>query len=158
MAEHQRHRDEEAMPRQIAEFLRRYPWSYFCTLTTRGRRGAAFLRKKFERWTRYVGGAARRRIHWFMVLERGVLGRLHLHALIGGADAAAAATLERLWHEGQSRISRYDPQRGAAYYVSKHINRADGDWDISKYLPQRDDPSAGRSDEGERTQTPPRGS
>ena len=46
---------------------------------------------------------------------------LHFHALIGGVGSVDREELWSLWKKigGLSKILKYDPARGAAYYVSK---------------------------------------
>ena len=57
---------------------------------------------------------------------------LHFHALIGGVGSVDREELWTLWKKiaGLSKILKYDPSRGAAYYISKsHENL-----EFSKYL------------------------
>jgi hypothetical protein len=79
-------------------------------------------------------------------------GRLHIHALIGNVrlgpmfepGSLPAFCGERLpsdhkmrpccathaWPCGYARVFPFDAERGASYYVSKYVVKANGDWDL----------------------------
>jgi hypothetical protein len=100
---------------------------------------------------------AQRRLDWFLVVERSA-GFAHVHALISGADDLALNRLQRAWKLGFTRVERYDPQRGAAFYLTKGFDdsgrpesgRTD-DYDLSRCLRRVSRESGGRAESLGRT-------
>ncbi|GAI49432.1 unnamed protein product [marine sediment metagenome] len=74
---------------------------------------------------------------YFRVTEYQDRGTLHYHALIGGAGDIRRLLFKDLWElSGYARVEAYDPNRGAASYVAKYLNKADGDIRFSHNLTQ----------------------
>lgn len=129
------------MDRQLAEawgqFLSRYSWDWFLTLTFRDPVPSFRAHRLFLRFARQIEEAAERPIAWFRGDEIGPRGgRLHLHALM-----LNVAHLRRLfwmdeWNRlaGYARILPFDPTLGAAYYCAKYVRKQFGDWDLSDSL------------------------
>jgi hypothetical protein len=75
-------------------------------------------------------------VPYFYAIEHTTEGFAHLHALVAGTAGEATRTLAARWDAGFTRIVRYDPQRGAAHYVSKRLMTACGDeYGVSKMMP-----------------------
>jgi len=116
----------------MGEWLSTYSWDWWCTLTFRNEytpdaATRAFLR--FASWLRHDSPG----VGYFVGHEVGRLGRLHLHALIGGLEphvqrTAAARRWER--RHGHARIFPYDRDRGAAHYIAKYVSKELAEWDI----------------------------
>ncbi|GAH96976.1 unnamed protein product, partial [marine sediment metagenome] len=64
---------------------------------------------------------------YFRVTELQDRGTLHFHALIGGVGDIRRLLFKDFWElNGFARVEAYDPARGAASYVAKYLNKADG--------------------------------
>jgi len=75
---------------------------------------------------------------YFRVAEYQDRGTLHYHALIGGAGDIRRLLFKDLWElSGFARVEAYDPNRGAASYVAKYLNKADGDIRFSHNLTKK---------------------
>lgn len=142
----------------FGDWLSQYAWTHWGTFTfrphiPRSRPGLApprftpsqagppvdFAHREWLRYVRRLERSLHRRIWWFRGDEFGErLGRLHFHALIGGAMDYPSEVLAEFWGAGFSSIVRYDPERGAAYYVTKYVVKGLADWDVSARLLRTD--------------------
>ncbi len=136
------------------EYLAPYPWDHFVTLTFAPPRpshlaGAVrpgpgrprpsppgpppdYAHRQFRCWVRRLGVLAREPVWWFRGDELGErLGRLHLHALLGGTGGLLETSLGREWRAGFSLVKRYDPALGAAHYLTKYATKGLADYDVS---------------------------
>ena len=130
--------DQRALRLAWGEFLEGLPWDHFVTLTFRQASGPDYARRAFGQWIRRLEREARTRLLWFVGFEDGrLLGRLHLHALVGNTDGLAESTLEEAWTPGFARIQRFQPRLGAAHYVTKYITKDMLDYDVSPALARR---------------------
>ncbi len=72
---------------------------------------------------------------YFRVAEYQDRGTLHFHSLIGGVGDIRRLLFKDFWElNGFARVEKYDPARGAASYVAKYLNKADGDIRFSHNL------------------------
>ena len=72
---------------------------------------------------------------YFRVAEYQDRGTLHFHALIGNCGDIRRLLFKDFWElNGFARVEAYDPARGAAGYVAKYLNKADGDVRFSHNL------------------------
>ena len=120
-------------------FLQSARWSHFATLTTSERVSVARLRREFVAgFVRRLERPAQRPLAWFYAMEPSADGERHpVHALLAHTESLQTAQLERAWKLGHTRIVVYDPRRGAAGYVSKHLARNPELYDLSRrYLPR----------------------
>jgi len=132
--------DEQREVRQrLTEWLSgdTFTWSFFCTLT--------FRRPPFTRQIQRVGvllaldswPCERRRA--FVAEERGSeTERRHLHCLLE-APAVDPRRIWRTWFDryGRAKVERYNPQLGAAHYLTKYVLKDacdKGDWDVLSYV------------------------
>ena len=122
------------MASSYGSFFTQFDFAWYLSLTyaTECSEGAA--RAKFRQYALDLERAAGTLIFWFCVDEIGVFGRFHQHALIGNVQHLSRATWERRWRYGHARILSYDPGRGAAYYVTKHIARPNCEFMISDHI------------------------
>ena len=130
---------------ELATWLTTWHWDWFMTGTFRESYSVQAARRAWERWTRHIcwGG-------WFVAFEltnRNGKAVPHVHALVN-CDASAnlgpgrAAAWDpydsKAWQGwlksyGRCKIERYDPERGAAEYVSKYVTKSAydrGDWSV----------------------------
>ncbi|MCC7134735.1 MAG: hypothetical protein IT352_18900 [Gemmatimonadales bacterium] len=115
-----------------AELLEGIPWDHYVTLTFRQSSGPNFAWRAFRRWIRRLERVAGLPVIWFVGFEDGdLLGRLHLHSLVGNTDALSDETLTESWTAGFSRIERFQPGLGAAHYVTKYVTKDLLDYDLS---------------------------
>ena len=136
------------------EYLAPYDWNHWVTLTFAphqprdlwspvpvgpARPGAErpgpppnYAHRQFRYWVRRLGALGGAPVWWFRGDELGErLGRLHLHALLGGTGRLATQSLDREWRAGFSLVKRYDPALGAVHYVTKYVTKGLADYDVS---------------------------
>jgi hypothetical protein len=127
-------------PSEVAKFLDDFAWDHFVTLTTRrplsNERIAHIFKDRFIRKLAFAAGGP---IPYFYVVEGGwsTGGYPHVHALISGSKAISNNGVRRVWREGISDARRYEPARGAAYYVTQEIMSSPDDYNLSKRMPPR---------------------
>lgn len=133
--------------------LKLTPWDWFATLTFNrivSVNGAHYWFKRYVEWAEKASGVP---VRAFRADEYGPLhGRLHIHALMGNVTlgplfeqgSLLAFCGERLppgqtgrtccathaWLCGYARVFPFDVDKGASYYVSKYVVKANGDWEL----------------------------
>jgi len=117
---------------EMGEWLSTFPWDWWCTLTFRNEYSPDAATRAFLRLTDWLRKDSPG-VGYFVGHEVGRLGRLHLHALIGGLEpyvqrTAAAKRWDR--RHGHARIFPYDPDRGASHYIAKYVSKELAEWDI----------------------------
>lgn len=60
---------------------------------------------------------------------------LHIHSLAWAPTCVIPSTAENLWQLGKAHVERFDPAKGAAYYLGKTYKSAPDFFDISKKMP-----------------------
>jgi len=117
--------------------LSTFSWDWWCTLTFHYESSANAADRSFRRWIRDVEKARGCRralaLRYFVAHEVGRLGRLHLHALIGGVDPYVQRTTAwEKWKErnGFAYILPYDPAKGASHYIAKYVTKEFARYDI----------------------------
>lgn len=114
------------------EFLEGLPWDHYTTLTFGMKSGPDFARRAFGTWVRRLEREAGIPLLWFVGFEDGrLLGRLHLHALLGNTYELTTGFMSTLWRHGFSRIAPFQPKLGAAHYVTKYVTKELLDYDVS---------------------------
>ena len=86
--------------------------------------------RRIELWLLDVQKLAGVPIGWIIAEEFGRLGgRWHCHILVVGVSGLnhRFCSLEAYRRFGRTRIERFDPSRGGAFYVSKFVGRSAGD-------------------------------
>ena len=72
---------------------------------------------------------------YFRVAEYQDRGTLHYHALIGNVGDIRRLLFKDFWElHGFARVEKYEPSRGANFYVGKYLTKADGDIRFSHNL------------------------
>lgn len=115
-------------------WLNRFRWHHFVTLTFGGHTYANAAVIHFLKWVRRLERRAQHAVHWFFVVELDAGGGAHVHCLVGNTHNLTTRQLSAAWHLGFTRVLRFNPRQGAAYYVSKHIGDAVVQYDISPRL------------------------
>ena len=136
------------------EHLTAYDWNHWVTLTFAppcpphlggavrlgpARPGPArpgpppdFAHREFSRFVHRLECRGGGPVWWFRGDELGErLGRLHLHAFLGGTGRLLEASVGQEWRVGFSLVKRYDPALGAAHYVTKYVTKGLADYDVS---------------------------
>ena len=134
---------QDSVAQSWGEWLTRYEWDHYATLTFTYEPTVDQARRDFTRFRRRLEQRAQRAVQWFSAIETGQFGRRHMHALLQGTQGLAAEEVEAPWRSGIARVEPYDAKRGATYYVSKTIGRAATEHDISECLELRDAAAVG---------------
>jgi len=136
------------------EYLAPYAWDHWLTLTfapyrRRNLRGGVrlgparlgaerpgpppdYAHREFGRFVQRLEDCGGEPVWWFRGDELGErLGRLHLHALLGGTGGLLEVSLGREWRAGFSLVKRYDPALGAAHYITKYATKGLADYAVS---------------------------
>lgn len=116
------------------EFLSRWAWDWFVTLTFREPVPSFRAYRLFRKFVRDVEKAAGLPIAWFLAFEYGPRGgRLHLHVLMLNVGHLHRLYWMDEWNRraGYARILPFERGRGAAYYVAKYVAKALGEWEVS---------------------------
>lgn len=125
----------------FAQFLAEFSWTHFATFTAATRSDDCLLteyRKTIRRLERVAQGPVRS----FWVVERGLFGTPHLHALLTGTERVTCARIERSWRLGHSEVRVYDPELKATFYVTKTLGDEEARWDLSAKLGEFEIPKA----------------
>lgn len=124
--------------RQYAEFMSRYNWQWFCTLTFRDPPHPEAASKLFKLWINKINGIIygcryhkrKQSVYWALALEYHKSGVLHFHALVGDVvdlnNKCSRKKVRSLWYElgGINRIDPIDDRIGAVTnYVSKYVTK-----------------------------------
>src|SRR5947209_6791548 len=88
-----------------------------------------------QRWLRWLEHSAQGRVEYFWVMEGLTHGRPHVHALLGGPSHLTSDDVAAAWRCGCSRVRRYEPKRGAAFYVAKCVGRPETEFSLSSAMP-----------------------
>jgi hypothetical protein len=118
-----------------AEFLSRYEWAWFCTLTFRESVHPEKADKLFHVWWCMINARLFGRrwykkgrcVRWVRAIEYQKRNVLHYHALIGGKGTPGlkAREFEEAWFElaGICRMSLVESQGAALAYISKYVSK-----------------------------------
>jgi len=118
-----------------ADFLARFDWTWFCTLTFRESVHPEKAAKLFHilmcMMSQKLYGRRyykkNRYVRWVRAVEMQKRNVLHYHALIGGKGSPAlkARQFEEAWWDlaGIARISAVESQGAALAYVSKYVSK-----------------------------------
>ena len=144
------------------EFISRYDFDLFVTLTFREDIKRSKAEKRFEKWlgslnNELFGWRYKRKglgIQCAVAYESQKRGTLHLHALLGakGLKELNIEYMAKLWKcngqrdkrtgtllnriaNGHAVIDIYDPSRGAIQYMTKHILK---DGEIDMFVPRKE--------------------
>lgn len=113
-----------------SQWLGVYPWEAWGTLTFRE---SDFTNDSATRaWGRFVAflypAAAQ---SWFVGHEVGAQGRLHLHCLLGPLTIKRSEAWQWWFTRyGRSEVKGYDPEQGAAKYITKYITKELAHYDV----------------------------
>lgn len=102
---------------ELGSWLTHFEWQLYATPTFRFPVTHSMAKAVVDRWIGGFGPQA----YAYVGYEQGLAGgRTHCHVLLGGlANEIAKSRAGRLWRHGNIQIERYDPNRGAAWYVAK---------------------------------------
>lgn len=129
----------------MGEWLGRIaPWDVFATWTFARPVTLYGAMDRARKHARSLEDMAGQPVYAFVAVEEGAGGLAHLHALIGnvahlrptcGTSLPVGRRGERCclrdaWAYGYARVFKYDPARGARFYVAKHITKALAEWDL----------------------------
>lgn len=128
--------DAARLREEWTRHLAQYEWDHYCTLTSEPTVADRLRREFVNGFVRRLARATQGPVPWFYTLERGAAGTAHMHALIAGTHRLTLEQVQRAWRLGFAQVRRYDPARGAAYYLTKRLDTAAADYDVSSRLPR----------------------
>jgi hypothetical protein len=115
------------------DFLQRWEWEWFCTLTFRHDAHPEAAARRFDgfvarinrrlhgpRWYKHQVG-----IQWVRALEHQRRGVIHFHAVVAGIAGERPATWEQVWHDlaGYARIEPIRDTVAVLHYLTKYVRR-----------------------------------
>lgn len=119
---------------EFGEWLKSWQWEAWGTLTFKDPNYThEAASRAFGRFTRWLQREGNPDVSHFVGHEIGSLGRLHMHCLLGSlAPMTSRSALWRWWftHYGRAEIKGYDPEQGAAVYVSKYVSKELAHYDL----------------------------
>ncbi len=129
------------------DFVARWPWEWFVTLTFTDDTHPERALKLFCLWCSKINRVIYGRrwnkrepfgVAWLVAVEYQKLGRVHLHALLAGVGDIRRLTWMDNWEElddvaGFARIKPVENQIAASRYVSKYVAKG-GEISFSKNL------------------------
>lgn len=113
--------DQQFIRRTWGEWLNNYPWHHWCHLTFANAPTQEAAIQQYRVWIRRLEQRAQQKLSWFYALERGMGGRLHLHALIEGTSDLPTTEIKEAWSEGRAEASGYNEYLGATFYIAKSV-------------------------------------
>ena len=115
---------------ELGKWLGRFSWDHFATFTFTYQPAQETALQHLKRLIRRLEQRAQGPVKWFYVLEVGGAGVRHLHVLLEGTRMLTGEAVRQAWSWGRKHVSRYDPRRGATYYVTKHVGSEVIEYDI----------------------------
>lgn len=90
----------------------------------------------FDVWIRQLARVAQGAPAWQRSIEHHACGNhLHIHSLVWVPPCVIPSTAKDLWTLGRADVERFDPNRGAAYYIGKTYLSAPDSYDVSRRQP-----------------------
>ena len=131
--------DAAALRKGWADFLNDFEWDWFGSLTFKEPQSPEGAARRFAGWVRRLEQRSRGAVHWFHVIEATTRDFAHIHCLATTRRPISVADIRTAWAgDGYADIVRYDPQRGARYYLVKAAGTSRFlDWDVSRNLRRR---------------------
>jgi hypothetical protein len=131
-----------AIAKAFGDHVASYDWNHWMTGTPASPTySPGALERHFKRkFVRRVEQRTERRVEWVSVVERSPGGVFHVHAVIAGTATLDVDHVRDCWTLGRVDVERYDPTRGAAWYLSKQYGEVSEHWerfDLSRYMPPR---------------------
>jgi len=128
-------RKDRAISEAMGSWLADKPWDVWVTLTFRdGNFSHEAATRAFQKWIQWLGIQGNPNATHFVGHEiGGHTARLHLHGLIGNLEPCTSRNSMWEWwfkRYGRAQILPYDPEKGAAHYVSKYITKELAHWDL----------------------------
>lgn len=120
--------------RAWSEFLARYEWRFFVTLTSRYPAPSKRLVGEFRRFIHRLERITKAQVSWFYAIEADASGQKHIHALLQPSVIIPTKVLEAEWRLGYTHIRRFDAARGASYVAKELGPDGPSEYDLSTHL------------------------
>jgi len=126
----------KTLRKELVNLLNRYNWDWFTTLTFRYPPTTYTALRKVNDWLITLQRDINRYVGYYITQEKGMLGTVHFHLLMGNLDGVNRKKYWKLWfiRNGAARILPYDPKKGACYYLTKYVIKDEylnsDTWDI----------------------------
>ncbi len=122
---------------EMADWLNHFDWDIWMTgtfLPDQSYRDTIKTKKAFNRYIEFMSKKYDKHgIEYFMAVERFKSGDFtHIHALLNGLDGLSYKQIGGAWRHfyGRERIEKYNPKKGANFYLTKYITNELCDWDF----------------------------
>lgn len=147
--------EAELLHEAWSEWLPSFEWQWYATFTIDNRpMSSNGIRKHLQKYLHWVSKSAGIPAYGFFADEYGEqTGRLHVHALLGNVgslkpdcghrakdDQGRKCCGKHAWPLGWTRVYEIDnnqPLRDLAYYLSKYVTKANGEYDLLGFTPQK---------------------
>ena len=127
---------------EFGAFLSRPEWQWFTSHTFRDQTvGPYRANDAWQAWLNTLCQTCKCRSldrpFYFRVTEFQKRGTIHFHSLIGGVGDMRRLLFKDIWElYGYCRVLKYEPSRGANFYVGKYLTKGEGDLRFSHNLTQ----------------------
>src|SRR5882757_57046 len=91
--------DAHRVSRAWGGFLAGFDWTWFATLSYRNFSSRENARRQYRDFLKQLQDCAASPIGWFVIEERGGLGRFHAHALIANVSNLNSREWEAAWYK-----------------------------------------------------------
>lgn len=111
-----------------AEWMGRFSWDSFWTLTTEKEYSPLSLSRAIKRWARRHVASRGDEPAFIFFQDWGRNGRLHAHGLIG-TEMSRRTAMWADWHkhQGRCRGEPYMAHKGARFYCAKYLTKTEGE-------------------------------
>jgi hypothetical protein len=123
---------------QMATWVNKFEWQIFMTGTFQPERSTKDTIRTKKRFKSFLGDLSEKfgknNIEYFLAVERFRLSdETHCHALLNGLDGLTYRQIGEIWRErfGREEVEKYDPTKGANYYLTKYVTKELCDWDLN---------------------------
>lgn len=122
---------------KMAEYAGKFPWQFWMTGTFRRDQSYKDTIKTKRAFYRFENDLQEKfkknQIEHFMSVERHADGEFtHVHGLLNGLEGVTKEEIWDVWFKkfGRNMVEIYDPEKGAAHYLTKYVVKSLCDWDI----------------------------
>lgn len=132
-----KHSYDRALHAAWADHLGSFAWHHFITLTSETPVGEDRLKREFRKLIHRLERITKSDVAFASVVEAGVSGLAHIHALIWCSFPMPTRLIESKWTLGITHVRRCESPHAAAAYLAKDFTTHSDDYSFSTILPPR---------------------